>query len=68
MIPAVDGEKWPKTKWLVTFLVRLFFIAFGNHLPDDPRSAAASSIGGLVGAAGLGLFDSVIGFVLAHLI
>jgi branched-subunit amino acid transport protein len=24
---------------LVTFLVRLSFIAFGHHLPDDPRIA-----------------------------
>ena len=25
---------------LVTFLIRLSFIAFGQHLPDDPRIAA----------------------------
>ena len=25
---------------LVTFLIRLSFIAFGHHLPDDPRIAA----------------------------
>ena len=24
---------------LVTFLIRLSFIAFGHHLPNDPRSA-----------------------------
>ena len=25
---------------LVTFLIRLSFIAFGHHLPDDPRISA----------------------------
>ena len=29
---------------LVTFLIRLSFIAFGRHLPSDPRFTAALTI------------------------